>query len=122
MDTEDQKTLEMIMNITADFQDVLEQRLGSQFVTGEGISEEARSSKIATGVAASTGVIQKLICLAIIQRLGQIPKDDDAERRVKEMVNDLTSMLQNRMANIVEEAMGEIAMAFMDTDENTTMQ
>ena len=53
--------------ITADLQGVIENHLGTGFITGN-LSPSERAEKISTGVVASSMLMQRLVALALYQK------------------------------------------------------
>ena len=117
-----QEGAKRLQDICADLQAVIEQHLGTGFVTGSGTAEE-RAEKVANGVVASAMLMQKLVAIALYQKLEKCPTDPEkAKLFVDKMVKDMTAMLYQRMDMMVAESMEQIAFAVLTSVEPHTTE
>lgn len=110
-----------LLNICADLQGVIERHLGTSFITGAGTPEE-RAEKVSNGVVAASMLMQRLVAVALYQKLEKAPTDPaQCQIFVDKMVKDMTTMLHQRMDMLVAESMEQIAFAVLTSvGSNTT--
>ena len=103
------------------YQDVIEKHLGSEFISGKCAPTE-RAEKIAIAAVSATNLTQKLVALAMLQRLEKAPQDPvQCEKFVEKMRVEMLRMLKNNVDQIVQQSMEEIAfVVFSRLDDDAT--
>ncbi len=103
----------LIKTITYDLKEIIEKHLGVDAFSGIGTQEE-RASKISVGIIATTMLLERLVAVALVQKLEKCPEEIEAARKfIDKMTLDMNTMLKQHVDTLVTQAMEQIAFVIL---------